>query len=199
VRRLSTVLVLSMALAGGALIGYKDFCKPVCDLDRWEEQIRIDQIYVDLNNDGHFDKNELKKNYPVPRQDFALITFKEYGSRYLWIYPPGSKKPKYQIKGRDVGLGKFTRLYLPQDLLSCCYVEKGASRRKNEKQKPGNNPQLQKTLIRFDMVRTAQLTSSGELELVTDRLGTFVLQKDRARLEQARIMQYNHCNCRQEN
>ena len=78
-------------------------------------------------------------------------------------------------------------------------LKKAPAAGKNEKQKPGNNPQLQKTLIRFDMVRTAQLTSSGELELVTDRLGTFVLQKDRARLEQARIMQYNHCNCRQEN
>jgi hypothetical protein len=170
-------------------------CRPVCDIKLWQSKVSIDKVYVDFNQDGYFDKSELRSNYPVSRQEMALITFKDFGSRYLWIYPPGAKQPKYQIKGRDVGLEKFARLYLPSDLLDCCFIGKGASRRKNEKQKPGNNPKNQKTLIRMDQIQKSHFNSSNELEIVTPNLGTFVLQKDRARIEYGRIKQYQLCNC----
>ena len=194
-KKIISIVVLSTALAGGAFLGMKDYCKPVCDTELWQSTVVIDKIYVDFNGDGHFDKSELRTNYRISRNELALITFKEYGSRYLWIYPPGNSKPKYQIKGRDVGLGKFTRLYLPQELQKCCYLEKGASRRKNGRQKPGNDPQSQKSLLRFDIIRKANINSSGELEVVTSNLGGFVIQKDRARVEKGRITQYNLCSC----
>ncbi|MEO0338830.1 MAG: hypothetical protein AAF242_06425, partial [Bacteroidota bacterium] len=149
-------------------------------------------------NDGYFDKNELRTNYPVSRKEMAIVTFKDFGSRFIWIYPAGAKQPKYQIKGRAVGLGQFSQKYLSKDLLDCCYTQKGASRNKNKKQKPGNNPKVQKTLIRFDLVRSAKINTSGELEIVTPGLGKFVLQKDKARKEQARIKQYQMCNCASE-
>lgn len=194
-RKIVTLIVLSTALATGAYHGLKDVCRPVCDINLWQSKVILEKVYVDFNQDGYFDKSELRTNYSVARQEMALITFKDYGSRYLWIYPPGNKQPKYQIKSRDLGLGKFTRLYLPDELLDCCFVEKGASRRNNEKQKPGNNPKLQKTLIRMDQIQQANLNGSNELEIVTNSLGTFVLQKDRARLEKGRIRQYQLCNC----
>ena len=194
-KKIATIIILSTALAGGAMIGLKDVCKPVCDVNLRQKMVTLEKVYVDFNNDGHFDKSELRTNYQVSRNEFALITFKEFGSRYLWIYPTGASNPKYQIKGRDVGLGKFTRLYLPQELQSCCYLEKGASRQRNEHQKPGNDPKSQKSLIRFDLIQKSSINTSGELEIVTDKLGEFVIQKDRARFEKGRIIQYNLCKC----
>ena len=194
-RKIVTLIVLSTALATGVYHGLRDVCQPVCDIDVWQSKVIFEKVYIDFNQDGFFDKSELRSNYSVARQELALVTFKDYGSRFLWIYPPGARQPKYQIKSRDIGLGKFTRLYLPNQLVDCCYVEKGASRRNNEKQKPGNNPKVQKTLIRMDQIQQANLNSSNELEVVTSGLGTFVLQKDRARLEKGRIQQYRLCKC----
>lgn len=194
-KRISTIFILTTAFVGGMYLGQRDICKPVCDIDRWQEKVVLEKVYVDFNNDGRFDRDELRKNYPVKRSELAIITFKDFGSRYLWIFSPGEKKAKYQIKGNGVGLGKFTRQYIPSELLDCCYLEKGASRNKGKKQKPGNRPQEQKTMIRLDEIQQSELHTTGELEIVTKGPGTFVIQKDRGREEYQRIKQYKTCAC----
>lgn len=195
-RKFVLAILMTTALGTGAYHGLKDVCRPVCDTDLWQKQIVLDKVYVDFNRDGNFDRSELRTDYQIKRQDLALITFKEYGSRYLWIYRPGDRQPYYQIKGRAVGLGKFKQAYIPNELSLCCYLEKGASRQRAAKPQPGNDPQSQKTLIRMDQIKSSEILSTGELELVTATLGDFVIQKDRARKEQGRIRQYMLCWCR---
>lgn len=195
-RKIVIAVLMTTALGTGVYHGLKDVCQPVCDTDLWNKTVLLDKVYVDFNQDGTFDPSELRQNYLVKREEMALITFKDFGSRYLWIYRPGEGRPYYQLKGRTVGLGKFKREYLPNELTLCCYLEKGASRRNKEKQKPGNNPKSQKTLIRMDQIQKSAINNLGELELVTASLGEFVIQKDRARKEQGRIAQYKLCWCR---
>lgn len=195
-RKIVIAVLLTTALGTGLYHGLKDVCQPVCDTDLWHQKVTLDKVYVDFNRDGHFDRSELRENYPVKREEMAFVTFKDFGSRYLWIYRPGDSQPYYQMKGRDIGLRKFKTAYLPEELSLCCYLEKGASRRTEEVQKPGNDPQSQKTLIRMDQVQNSQINSLGELEIVTPNLGEFVIQKDRARKEQGRIRQYKLCWCR---
>jgi hypothetical protein len=195
-RKFVLAILMTTALGTGAYHGLKDLCRPVCDTDLWQKQIVLDKVYVDFNRDGNFDRSELRTDYQIKREELALITFKEYGSRYLWIYRPGDRQPYYQIKGRAVGLGKFKQAYIPKELNLCCYLEKGASRQRAARPQPGNDPQSQKTLIRMDQIQSSEILSTGELELVTATVGDFVIQKDRARKEQARLRQYKLCWCR---
>lgn len=195
-RNFVIAILLTTALGTGVYHGLKDVCQPVCDTDLWQKQIVLDKVYVDFNRDGNFDRSELRKDYAVKREELALITFKEFGSRYLWIYRPGDRQPYYQIKGRAVGLGKFKKQYIPSELSLCCFLEKGASRQRAAKPQPGNDPKTQKTLIRMDEIKSSEIIPTGELEIVTASLGNFVIQKDRARKEQNRIRQYQLCWCR---
>lgn len=194
-RNIVLAILMTTAIGTGVYHGLKDVCQPVCDTELWQKKVNLEKVYVDFNRDGHFDRSELRTDYPVQREELAFITFKEYGSRYLWIYRPGEQQPYYQIKGRTVGLGKFKREHIPNELSLCCYLEKGASRRRVARPEPGNKPKSQKTLIRMDQIQSNEITSTGELEIVTAKLGVFVLQKDRARKEQRRIQQYRLCRC----
>ena len=183
---LTRFLLFGLAFVGGVSIASHQHCNTVCDQNAWGEGIEFNNLYVDKDHDGLFER---KKSYVVQRSEIALVTFNRNLGQ-IYIYEKGQNQPSYrksyksfkQFALRDGGLKK--------EHLDCCYLVRQNKRSTQHPRK--NDPAYQKTAIRFDAIESFNLRDQ---EILVPKLGWIGIQRDSAIAMKIRYDQYNLCGC----